>query len=447
MAGRKEKYEHEVRDPIHGFIRYTGEERKVLDSKPLQRLRYINQLATAYMVYPGATHKRFEHSLGVMELATRVFDVLTNSHNLTDEIRTVLPELDDADKVRSWGRTLRLAALCHDLGHLPFSHAAEGELLPAGISHEMLTGKIIREALKAVWSLIDPPVDVERIVKLALGPKENAKADYTPWEAILSEIIVGDAFGVDRMDYLLRDSYHAGVPYGHFDHWRLIDNLRILTQAPSDSGATESAEAPALGMEVGALHTAEALLLARYYMFRQIYFHPIRLIYDIHLKDFLKEWLSDGHFPEKPEDHLRLTDNEVGAAIWKAAFEKSGPGHEHARRLVLHDHFRLIYSAARNDREKRTEAGEAVLEALGRQFDEKNFRRARHRMAAGSEDFPVLLKDGTVSSSIGQSDVLEKIPPISVDCVYADPLVCEKANAWLAANLDDVLVPKKEDPT
>jgi HD superfamily phosphohydrolase len=128
-----DKQFHEVRDPIHAFIRLTTDERKVLNSRPLQRLRYIHQLALTYLVYPGATHRRFEHSLGVMELATRIFDVVTNQANLTDEIRGLLPEAMD-DYQRAYSRQhLRIAALCHDVGHLPFSHAAEkGELLPEG---------------------------------------------------------------------------------------------------------------------------------------------------------------------------------------------------------------------------------------------------------------------------------------------------------------------------
>src|SRR6516165_6619056 len=129
------------------------------------------------------------------------------------------------------------------------------------------------------------------------------------WQAILSEIIVGDAFGVDRMDYLLRDSHHAGVAYGKFDHFRLIDTLRILPSGEDDS------RQPTLGVEEGGLHSAEALLLARYYMYSQVYFHPIRRIYDIHLQDFLTAWLPGGKFPTDIESHLRMTDNEVNARI------------------------------------------------------------------------------------------------------------------------------------
>jgi HD superfamily phosphohydrolase len=123
---------HEIRDPIHVFIRLNSYEKLVLDSRSFQRLRNITQLALTYLLYPGATHKRFEHSLGVMELAGRVFDVITSSANVTDEMRDLLPDLGNIAALAYWKQVLRMAALCHDIGHLPFSHAAEEELLPTG---------------------------------------------------------------------------------------------------------------------------------------------------------------------------------------------------------------------------------------------------------------------------------------------------------------------------
>src|SRR5882724_13439541 len=119
------KHIHEIRDAIHVFVRLDTDERRVVDSIPFQRLRHIHQLATTFLIYPGATHKRFEHSLGVMELAGRVFDVVTKPENLTDEVRELVPEVSHPESLAYWKRLLRMAALCHDIGHLPFSHAAE----------------------------------------------------------------------------------------------------------------------------------------------------------------------------------------------------------------------------------------------------------------------------------------------------------------------------------
>lgn len=125
------KDSHEIRDPIHVFAYFDSDERSVINSRPFQRLRSIHQLALTYLVYPGATHKRFEHSIGVMELAERVFKVITQKKPhpwLSESIPT-------QEKLSYWRKVLRIAALCHDLGHLPFSHAAEKELLPKGWNH------------------------------------------------------------------------------------------------------------------------------------------------------------------------------------------------------------------------------------------------------------------------------------------------------------------------
>jgi HD superfamily phosphohydrolase len=211
------KYSHEFRDPIHTFISVRTDERNVIDSRPFQRLRHIHQLALTYLVYPGTTHKRFEHSLGVMELASQIFDVVTTNENLlNNSVRDIIP---DEQKKSYWKSVLRMAALCHDLGHLPFSHAAEKELLPDDYDHERLTKDIIYSPeMQEIWAGMTPPLRADDIVKLAVGPKyaeplvlSTWELVLSTWETVLAEIITGDAFGADRMDYLLRDAYHAGV--------------------------------------------------------------------------------------------------------------------------------------------------------------------------------------------------------------------------------------------
>ena len=262
------KYIHEMRDPIHVFIRLNTDERRVIDSAPFQRLRHIHQLALSYLVYPGASHKRFEHALGTMELATKVFDVATNPINVHERIRSIMPEISlPPEGLGYWKRVVRMAALCHDIGHLPFSHAAEKELLPKDWNHEKISVAIIRSnEMREIWENMTPPLRAEHIAKLAVGKKKLPEEDYSDWETILSEIIVGDALGVDRIDYLLRDSLHTGVGYGKFDHHRLLDTIRILPNEDSDE--------PVLGVEGGGVHSIQALLLARYFMYAQVYFHP-----------------------------------------------------------------------------------------------------------------------------------------------------------------------------
>src|SRR5438132_6427000 len=296
------KVVQEVRDPVHQFINFSPHEKTVIDSAAVQRLRRIHQLAMTYLVYPGATHRRFEHSLGTMELASRVYGVVTRPENLSDDVRGLLPELANDNAVKYWRRVIRLAALCHDLGHLPFSHAAERELLPEGWDHERLSREMINSMADLFRDPAEGTIEAEHIVKLALGEKKLQGVEFSRWESVLSDIIVGDSFGVDRMDYLLRDSHHAGVVYGRFDHYRLIDTLRFL---PDRLGE------PAVGIEHGGMHSAEALLIARYFMYRQVYYHPVRMIYDVHLIDFLRAWLPGGKFGTAVDDHIAMTDDAV----------------------------------------------------------------------------------------------------------------------------------------
>lgn len=175
------KNTHEIRDPIHVFIKLDSQERPVLDSAPFQRLRCIHQLAMTYLVYPGATHCRFEHSPGVMELASRVFGIITNPENVNDQIRDLFPQTQDSDQKRYWRRVLRLAALFHDIGHMPFSHAAE-DLLPKGWDHEQMTrALILSPEMKSLWSAMRPRPEPEEIVKLALGRKNASDLEYSDW--------------------------------------------------------------------------------------------------------------------------------------------------------------------------------------------------------------------------------------------------------------------------
>ncbi len=437
---------HEIRDPIHVFVRLDSHEREVLNSRSFQRLRHIHQLALTYLVYPSATHKRFEHSLGVMELAGRAFDVVTTPDNVSDDIRSLLPEISRPRDLDYWRLVLRMAALCHDIGHLPFSHAAEKDLLPDGWDHEKLTRELIDcQEMRSIWNSMTPPLRPDHVIKLAIVPKKAHDLEFSDWEAILSEIIVGDAFGVDRMDYLLRDSHHTGVGYGRFDHYRLIDTLRILRAHPSQE--SQGSLEPALGVEEGGLHSAEALMLARYFMYSQMYFHPVRRIYDIHLMDFLKDWLSEKKFSTDLEDHLRLTDNEITAAMSEAALSEDDCGRLHARRIMNREHFKLIYERNPKDLEANPEAGKAVFHALAAEFGDCYFRSDRYYQRGGAPDFPVKLRDNQVVSSLVKSEALGKIPVVSIDYVFAERQIFDDAKEWLDKNRTEIvqLVEEEEE--
>ncbi len=434
------KKTHEICCPVHVFIQFNSDEKKVIDSPPLQRLKHIHQLALTYLVFPGATHKRFEHSLGVMELASRMFDVVTNPNNLHKKIKNIIRGED----LPYWRKVLRMAALCHDVGHLPFSHSAEKELLP-GSSHEEMAAKIIKgKLMENIWKNITPPLKSEHIVKLALGPKELSKipdiklSAWTDWETILSELIVSDVFGADRMDYLLRDSYYCGVQYGKFDHYRLIDCLRILPSEHIES------EEPILGIEGGGVCAAEALLLARYFMFSTVYFHPIRRIYDIHLKDFLKVFFGKG-FPTKIDRFLKWTDNEIMVKIMASARKGSGLKHEIGDLIVNRKHYKLLYVPNPKDikNKKNFDPLQAVFKALCKKFGEEKIRKDSYKLEGDKKDFPIVNKDGRISSSLATSHVLNHIPPTKAEYIFASRDIFDTIEKWLKKERVNIL--KKGD--
>lgn len=430
------KYIHEIRDPIHVFIKLDTDERRVVDSAPFQRLRHIHQLAMSYLVYPGATHKRFEHALGTMELATRVFDVVTHPNAVHQRIRRLMPEISqDTPQLTYWRRVLRMAALCHDIGHLPFSHAAEKELLPEDWNHEKITVKMIQsDSMRQIWNAMTPPLRAEDVAKIAVGPKIMREERFSGWETILSEIIVGDAFGADRIDYLLRDSHHIGVGYGRFDHHRLIDTIRILPNLE-----LEGSDGFALGIENGGLHSAESLLLARYFMYTQVYFHPVRRIYDIHLIDFLRKWLAGGTFPTAPDKLQKYTDIEVMKAIFEADSDSSKKEHIAAKRILRRKHFKLVYSGNPTDVPKNLEPGNAIYTQLCEKYGEENVIRDAYQQRGNVVDFPVIGNDARIVSAKALSKVLETIPEVTVDNVYVDPDNSRGAKEWVEAQRDELL--------
>ena len=254
-----------------------------------------------------------------------------------------------------------------------------------------------------------------------LGRKNRkiiCNVDLDEWESILSEIITGDVFGADRMDYLLRDSYHAGVAYGKFDHYRLIDTMRILPK--QETGGSQE---PVLGVEEGGLESAEALLLARYFMFSQIYFHPVRLIYDEHLSDFLKSWLDGGMFPIDYEEHLKYTDNEVISAMLSIAKDKSHPAHLHADRIVHRRHFKSIYRSTAEDRKLSIfKPGRKIYEAASEKFGEENVKHVESNSGRGEEnDFPVLVQGARIAGAASEKETFSGVPLASCAHVFVSP--------------------------
>ena len=268
------------RDPIYGFIGLTEKEVELLDIPAVQRLRRIKQLGNTHLVYPSAVHTRFEHSLGVLHIATRMAQKL----NLNDE------EIE----------IIRYAALLHDIGHGPLSHNFEAILETVNnnkITHEAITLKIIKSNSRIEQILEDKTEDVLSLL--------SEKANQT----VNQEIISGNV-DADRLDYLRRDSYHTGVAYGNFDLERILFTINKKYDG----------ERSYLTILEKGMDALESFRLARYLMHTQVYYHHVRAISDNMLHRAIEIAIRDNTLDEKSlkfddeqfiDNYLSLDDSRL----------------------------------------------------------------------------------------------------------------------------------------
>ncbi len=265
----------EIRDPVHGYIKITEAERDVIDTPFMQRLRRIHQLAGAYMVYPGAVHTRFDHVCGAMHVAGQISEALSLWVDFTPESI----------------QEIRLAALLHDVGHGPYSHTFEEVLAEkTTTTHEDISQRIILET---------PIRDV--LTKHGFSPKKMsafAVGKQSSKPAFMNEIIAG-GLSADIMDYLLRDSYFTGVEYGKVDVQRVIDSLRVADRR--------------LAIDNAGLYAFEALLLARYEMFKAVYFHRTVRAAELMLVYSMKLAEESLHLTDLSDigNYLEMTDERI----------------------------------------------------------------------------------------------------------------------------------------
>ncbi len=427
---------HKVRDGIHGFVAFDNVEKALIDSGPFQRLRDIHQLAMCYQVYPGARHTRFEHSIGVMAVADRIFGRIFLEDRVPDPVRQRIPEELLPKSLDYWRGVVRVAALLHDVGHLPFSHAAEDELLPAGWNHERLTVEILRSTeIASILQDPRPRIDPKDVVDLAWDVRKRAKVEpdfkLSPWKFLLSEIITGNTFGADRIDYLLRDSWHAGVGYGRFDPDRLIDGLRVVIDDTTDEVA--------LGLDIGGIYSAEALLLARYFMFTQVYFHDVRRAYDLHLKDFLKDWLPDGRLPSDWSEIQKHSDSRIIAELRAVYLDPSHDLYRHAARLVGREHFRTIYKLVPGHRKREPEILARLYEAAVDKFDAERVRLDVYGPKGEANDFPVVTESGDIVRSQQVSEVIANLPPVEFGLIFVEATEKTNAKKWMDDRVHQLL--------
>ncbi|MBN1593242.1 MAG: HD domain-containing protein [Candidatus Coatesbacteria bacterium] len=316
----------EIRDPVHGFISVYPDERQIVDLPIFQRLRGIKQLAMAYLVYPGDMHTRFEHSLGVYHIASRMAEAL-------------LP----GESNRRNRRIVSFAALLHDIGHGPFSHVSDDVFgliddsgLPASPrpAHEHISASILRHDpdLNRIMS----QNDIKDVIALLKGEDSHL--------SVMREIISG-AFDADTMDYLLRDSHFCGVKFGVFDIDRIISTLRTHPERGDHY----------LAVQDKGVNSLEQFILARYFMTTQVYTHKVRSITDSMIARGIELGLREGvgfletiyHYEDSPEfvgNYLRWDDARVVDAI--VSDKRQGLCSELFSRLEKRRLFKRVFRAS-----------------------------------------------------------------------------------------------------
>ncbi len=415
-----------IYDLLHGFIYLDDLESLLIDTWIFQRLHFIRQLGVAFLVYPGARHSRFEHSLGTMHIATVIYDHITRPTqfiNLTTEqkefVDQYLPEVH-SQKWLYYRSVMRLAALLHDVGHLPFSHSAEFELLGFH-GHEYWTAIAIKQPeiqnlLKQVKSFDQTLNPVEDVLKIAIGEEKLQKIpgyssiQFTPWERIVSHIITGDFFGADRIDYLLRDSKNTGLAYGFFDYHQLIETLRIIPNQQSQKLQ--------IGIVESGIESCEALLLARYYMHRRIYQYPSINSYSFHLASFMKHYYQSEEILNHSDRYLQVTDDEILVNIRSAKNDPQHPQHRHAIALFSKENrFKAL-----------PVSGKLTLEVLKDMQKQLNIPqselswRLKKKQFYGDKtalDFPVLMQKNLIQKAEKISQV--SIPLVAYNWIFVSP--------------------------
>lgn len=342
----------EVRDPVHGSIPIDDAEREILEHPFFQRLRNIKQLGFSEYVFPGATHTRYLHSIGVMNVASLVFNSLFKEQH-----------------GKEFGRlreTLRLGCLLHDIGHAPLSHSTESVMplvsalkLPRAFSessdrqatHEDYTIKSIVDSsftssfkdVRAAYGV--HPEAVAQLVTGVCLDKAYFTVGNTNYFPLMHQLVSSE-MDCDRMDYLLRDSYFCGVSYGKFDLDWIIDNLKVCV---------ENNDAY-LGISERAISTFDDFLLSRFHMFMMVYFHYRAVCLEQMLLRYFQSGWNEYAIPADIEAYLEHDD----PYLYKVLRGSKNPW---AQRVVRNDIPKKILETFGEDYVDKMEALEAYFQA------------------------------------------------------------------------------------
>ena len=271
-----------LRDQIHGEVEFSDAEMKLIRSKSFERLRYIKQLGFVDSTYPGASHNRYQHSLGVCQCVTDMYNaVIKNSPEFYREGDLEL---------------LRMMALTHDLGHSPFSHASE---ILSDITHEERLTQVLEYEKKNIILAHDYDIEAWDLVNQVYNGEGMT---YMKDKHLIALHSFLDGFiDADKLDYLERDSINCGVKYGLFDREALINNLVIV----KDSRGMEL-----LGIKQEGVQALESFILARYYMFNQVYMNPTERLYRYLFCEEMQNLLPNSKYPDDIKKFLALDDSK-----------------------------------------------------------------------------------------------------------------------------------------
>jgi HD superfamily phosphohydrolase len=285
-----------IRDPLWDNIRLEPVAAAAMDTPAVQRLRYVRQLGHAFLVYPGATHSRFEHALGAYHLTRRALATLEERGDLA-----AIPEEEQL--------AVRLAALLHDIGHYPFSHALEEAGFP---SHEAIGVRRLAEGeLGELLRRIGGDAMITRIAGIIQGHGTSPLGG-----------LVSGSLDLDKIDYLSRDARQCGVPYGTVDVDRLLASLCLVTEADGQR---------AVGVHEKGVSALESLLFAKYQMYRNVYWHHAVRSATCMFKRVVRVAVRRGHLD--PDTVADATDGSLTTAL--AAHDATGLA-EALQRRQLH---------------------------------------------------------------------------------------------------------------
>lgn len=375
---------YEIRDPIHKRIAFNEFERSIIDHRFVQRLRHISQLGFHQTyVYPGGVHNRFTHALGAMHVAGRLFGrVASTSHSEYFRDHLTNEELD------ALHRRVRLAGLLHDVGHGPFSHASEvvfPQLKDLPLNWDWWKGKKSgRQAMHEDYSVLiiqtmaqegalpeNMAQDICSLIHEDAKPSEwfDSLTERIPSiQNVLKGLISGEV-DCDRMDYLLRDSYYCGVAYGNYDIDWLISSM----------GVSELKGELVFTLTENGVRAFEDLLLARYHMIDQVYYHKTKAGFAHYLEKAIKEQEIRLEIPTDPYAYADLHDGAVLEMMRDAA---KNPENYYSHHLINRLPARRILRL--HDQEVRKDA--TLLKKLKKQCDKEGIRWFDYSVKKGLSD-------------------------------------------------------------